>query len=51
MCDLRSPGVGKDLEQRLHLCGFSCERKEEGYFGMCADLSKDEWKDLYIVCV
>lgn len=24
MCDLRSPGVGKDLEQRLHLCGFSC---------------------------
>lgn len=24
MCDLRSPGVGKDLEHRAHLCGFSC---------------------------
>lgn len=24
MCDFKSPGVGKDFEQRLHLCGFSC---------------------------
>lgn len=24
MCDLRSPGVGNDLEQRLHLWGLSC---------------------------
>ena len=24
MCDFRSPGVGNDLEQRAHLCGFSC---------------------------
>ena len=24
MCDLRSPGVGNDLEHSAHLCGFSC---------------------------
>lgn len=24
MWDLRSPGVGKDLGQKLHLCGFTC---------------------------
>lgn len=23
ICDFKSPGVGKDFEQRLHLCGFS----------------------------
>lgn len=25
--DLRSPGVGNDLEHRLHLWGFSCNKK------------------------
>lgn len=29
MCDFKSPGVGKDFEQRLHLCGFSYIRPDK----------------------
>ena len=28
VCDLRSPGVGNDFEHIVHLCGFSCKKKE-----------------------
>lgn len=28
MCDLRSPGVGKDLAQSVHLWGFSWKKKK-----------------------
>lgn len=28
ICDFKSPGVGKDFEQRLHLCGFSYNEKQ-----------------------
>lgn len=32
ICDLRSPGVGNDFEQRLHLWGFSCNfKRKHGY--------------------
>lgn len=44
MCDLRSPGVGNDFEQRPHLCGFSCvtqrtktHKKKERHVIICGE--------------
>jgi len=34
MWERRSPGVGNDFEQRLHLCGFSCWKETKIMFNI-----------------
>lgn len=55
ICDFKSPGVGKDFEQRLHLCGFSYNGKQTKiamlvpyFFSTAFIVSRKTFPEIYV---